>query len=170
MIIRRITAEDLPTRVKWMNSPKVYQSMHFDVPVHLDKTIAWFDKNLLRDDRVDVTFCDEMGGGILAFGGLTNIVAGSQKGELYIFVDPEAQHSGIGTTATMLLCDFGFRELRLNKICLETNEDNFAAQRVYEKCGFVLEGRLRQEYLAVDGIVRDRLYYGLLRKDYVKRE
>ena len=42
MKLRKIEQNDLPTRVDWMNHPKVYQSMHFDVPVlctlhkHLD--------------------------------------------------------------------------------------------------------------------------------------
>ncbi len=43
-----------------------------------------------------------------------------------------------------------------------------AAIKVYEKCGFVLEGRHRKEYLNEKGELKDRLYYGLLLSDYEK--
>ena len=51
----------------------------------------------------------------------------------------------------------------LQKIFLETNEDNYAARRVYEKCGFKLEGKHRNEYISADGQVMCRMYYGLLK-------
>ena len=54
----------------------------------------------------------------------------------------------------------------LNKIFLITNEDNIAAQKVYEKCGFVKEGQLRNEYKTSAGIFMDRIYYGLLKSEW----
>jgi RimJ/RimL family protein N-acetyltransferase len=54
----------------------------------------------------------------------------------------------------------------LNKIFLITNEDNIAAQKVYEKCGFVKEGQLRNEYKTSEGIFMDRIYYGLLKSEW----
>lgn len=161
MIIRKLVKEDLTTRVEWMNNPKVYQSMHFEVPVSLDNTIKWFERNQENLNRADVVF--EEGESIVAFGGLTGINREIDKAELYIFVNPVNQKTGVGTKATKLLCAFGFEELRLNKIYLETNEDNLAARRVYEKCGFKLEGMLREEYKTTDGRLLSRVYYGLLK-------
>lgn len=63
MEIRRLRKEDLETRVAWMNNPAIYESMHFDVPVMMDKTIAWFERNQLREDRVDFAFSDGLWGG-----------------------------------------------------------------------------------------------------------
>ena len=163
MIIRRITLDDLKTRVDWMNNPKVYMSMHFELPVLLENTVKWFENNRTNDKRADVCFEEE--GVLVAFGGLTTIDPVLRKAELYIFVDPIAQKSGIGTRATKLLCEYGFNELNLHKIFLLTNEDNIAAIKVYEKCGFVLEGRQREEYLT-DGVYKDRLYFGLLKSDF----
>lgn len=163
MIIRRITLADLQDRVAWMNNPKVYKSMHFELPVLLENTVKWFENNKNNDKRADV--CFEEGGILVAFGGLTTIDPVLKKAELYVFVYPNAQKSGIGTRATKLLCEYGFNELNLHKIYLLTNEDNIAAIRVYEKCGFVLEGRHRDEYLA-DGEYKDRLYFGLLKSDF----
>ena len=62
MEIRRLRKEDLETRVAWMNNPAIYENMHFAVPIMLDKTIAWFERNQLREDRVDCAFTDGWGG------------------------------------------------------------------------------------------------------------
>lgn len=161
MILRKLELGDLHIRVDWMNNPKIYKSMHFDIPVWYDNTIRWFENNQQNENRADVVFIED--GQLLAMGGLTNINKGVGKAELYIFVNPHLQRGGIGTQATKLLCKYGFETLELNKIYLETNEDNFAAQRVYEKCGFQLEGILRQEYKTIDGILKNRLYYGLIK-------
>lgn len=161
MIARRLKLEDLQLRVNWMNHPHVYSSMHFAVPVIMENTIKWFENNIGNKKRADLTFIEN--GEIVAFGGLTEINRETNKAELYIFVNPEAQQKGIGTRATKKLCRYGFDELRLEKIYLLTNEDNVAAQRVYLKCGFVLEGKLRNEYINSEGRLMCRMYYGLLK-------
>ena len=163
MQIRELKLDDLPIRVEWMSDPKVYSSMHFEVPILLDNTIKWFEKNKKNENRRDVVFLDD--NKIVAFGGLTSIIRDTQMAELYIFVDPNSQHRGIGTDATTLLCQWGFSTLGLRKIYLYTNEDNHAAIKAYEKCGFVLEGRHRLEYKNNSGDYKDRLYFGLLKTD-----
>ena len=67
MIIRKLRIEDLATRVEWMNNPAIYKSMHFDVPVRMDKTLEWFERNQQREDRVDFAFTDGLGGGNIGF-------------------------------------------------------------------------------------------------------
>ena len=166
MIIRKLQKEDLPIRVQWMNNPRVYESMHFDLPVTLENTIKWFENNQKKDNRYDV--CFEENHAVVAFGGLTSIDSDLKKAELYIFVNPNLQRSGLGTESTRLLCGLGFEELKLHKIYLITNEDNIAAIKVYQKCGFSLEGKHRDEYLK-DEEYKDRLYFGLLNEEYYVR-
>ena len=162
MKIRRLEERDLETRVAWMNSPAIYESMHYDVPVTMDKTIQWYENNLANDNRFDVTVVED--GSIVAFGGFTSINREIGKAETYLFADPIHLHKGIGTRAKKLICKFAFEQLGLNKLYFITNEDNFASIRVNEKCGFKLEGRMRQEYITKDGERKDRLYYGLLKE------
>ena len=163
MLIRKIEKSDLQLRVDWMNNPKIYSSMHFDLPVLLENTVRWFENNQTNNHRSDVCFVEK--DEIVAFGGLTSIDDVLKKAELYIFVNPDSHKSGIGTRATKLLCKYGFEELDLHKIYLLTNENNVAAIKVYQKCGFILEGRLRDEYMAEGGYM-DRLYFGLLKTEF----
>ena len=54
-----------------------------------------------------------------------------------------AQHRGrgIGTWALRCACAFAFETLRLDALTLEVFEWNTRAVRVYQKCGFTLQGR-----------------------------
>ncbi len=167
MEIRKLALEDLTLRVEWMNNPKVYGSMHFDVPVLIDKTIEWYNRNKQREDRVDCAFFDETGS-IVAFGGITSINKEVGKGETYIFTNPEAHHKGIGTEAMKLLCKYGFETVGLNKLYAYTNEDNTASIHLHQKVGYEIEGRLRKEYKDSEGILKDRIYLGYLRQNYTK--
>lgn len=164
MEIRRLSYDDLKTRVEWMNNPLIYSSMHYEVPILLGKTIQWYEKNLTDDKRFDITVLED--GEIVAFGGFTSINREVQKAETYLFADPFHLHKGVGTRAKKLICKFGFEELGLNKLYFITNEDNYASIRVNEKCGFKLEGRMRKEYMTKDGLLKDRLYFGLLKDEW----
>ena len=164
MNIRRLLKDDLPIRVEWMNNPKVYSSMHFDVPILLENTFKWFEDNLEKSNRLDITILDK--DEIVAFGGYTSIDSKVRKAETYLFANPIKQHRGIGTKAKMLMCQYGFEELGLNKLYFVANEDNYPIIRVNEKCGYIQEGRLRREYVASDGTLKDMLYYGLLKEDW----
>ena len=163
MQIRRIKIDDLKERVKWMNHPKVYSTMHFSVPVIIENTINWYNKNKDNKSRSDVVFTEN--GNIIAFGGLTSIDEATGMAELYIFVNPYSQNRGFGTIATSMLCEWGFNKLGLRKIYLYTNEENEPAIKVYQKCGFVLEGRHRKEYINEKGELKDRLYMGLMKNE-----
>jgi [ribosomal protein S5]-alanine N-acetyltransferase len=66
--------------------------------------------------------------------------------ELGIFIgEPEEWGKGYGTDAVNALVDFGFGELRLERIWLNVGTENERARRAYEKAGFVHEGTVRHD-------------------------
>lgn len=166
MKLRKLTKDDLPERVRWMNSPMVYKTMHFTPPISLENTVDWYKKNQSCTSRCDVVFEDDQGR-LIAMGGLTSIDYTVRKAEFYIFVNPSRQKEGIGTTATRILCKYGFEVLNLHKIYLYTNRTNLGAKKTYEKVGFRLEGIHRDELVAEE-MYDDRLYYGLLASEFVQ--
>ena len=76
---------------------------------------------------------------------------------------------GYGTDAVRTLCRFGFGHLNLHRITLEVNAGNPKAIRVYEKVGFIEEGRLR-EAAFVHGGRMDALVMGLLSSELTEDE
>ena len=89
----------------------------------------------------------------------------TQQGELAVIVAREHWRKGIGEEAVGLMLQYAFRTLNLNRVWLKVFQEHQAAVRLYMKCGFVLEGVLRQDaYL--DGRYRDTMIMSVLRRDY----
>jgi len=77
-------------------------------------------------------------------------------------------NKGYGTEATVLLMDYAFKRLNLNKVTLGVIAENEAAVRVYERIGFVKEGRITEYYL-IDGRYRDKIVMGLTAKQFYEK-
>ncbi len=72
---------------------------------------------------------------------------------------------GIATLAVSALTAHGFAtKAEIHRVFAGVYAWNEASSRVLEKCGFTLEGRLRQDAFK-DGEFVDRLIYGRLRSD-----
>lgn len=159
MKLRRLEERDLEQRVAWMNDIRINATLNIQLPVTLAGTQLWFERVRENPTRVDFAFEDESGT-LVAMGGFTDVDREVKKAELYIFVDPNLKGRGLGTCAVKQMCDHGFSELELEKIYLNANADNVAARKVYEKCGFVLEGILQREVIN-NGKIKDRCRYAL---------
>lgn len=80
--------------------------------------------------------------------------------------DRESWGKGVGTEATRLTVEYAFTRLNLNRVDLGVYAEHEAAVRCYERVGFKVEGRMRQD-LFHQGEYKDRLWMGLLRSEYV---
>lgn len=81
-------------------------------------------------------------------------IAGTRRGQ------------GLGTEAVRWSTDHLFSSFPdLHRIEATTRDDNVAMQRVLERCGYTLEGRLREAWPSTDGRRHDTLLYGVLRTD-----
>ena len=69
---------------------------------------------------------------------------------------------GIMTEAVRAITSYGWQRLDIVRIYGEVFEPNRASQRVLEKAGYVLEGRLRSA-ITKDGVTMDALLYAVVR-------
>lgn len=74
-------------------------------------------------------------------------------------------NNGYGSEAMKVLMRYSFEVLGLQRISLSVFEYNLRAMHVYEKMGFVEEGRLRG-FLERDGRRWDLIFFGLLREEW----
>ncbi|MGN6445512.1 GNAT family N-acetyltransferase [Amnibacterium sp.] len=85
--------------------------------------------------------------------------------EVGIGLVPEARGRGIGTAAIAQIVEFAFVRQNLRRLHLQAIASNAGALAVYERAGFVEEGRLR-EHAWVRGAYEDIVLMGLLRSDW----
>jgi RimJ/RimL family protein N-acetyltransferase len=97
---------------------------------------------------------------------LANADWGVPRIEVGYFVVQSSTGKGYATEAARATIRFAFEHLKIFRVELRCSADNHASQRVAEKCGFVPEGRFRQNHRNKDGTVVDTLWYGLLRSEW----
>lgn len=79
-----------------------------------------------------------------------------RRAEFQIIIAPTHQGKGYAKPATNAALDYAFRVLNLHKLYLVVSTENPVAVSVYQGCGFVEEGRLKDEFF-VDGEYQDAL-------------
>jgi len=86
--------------------------------------------------------------------------------ELGYVVDCEHEGRGYVTEAARAALRFVFEHLQAHRVSLHCDETNVRSARVAERCGFTLEGRIREDKRVPEGGFTDTLCYGLLRREY----
>ncbi|MBA3945973.1 MAG: GNAT family N-acetyltransferase [Herpetosiphonaceae bacterium] len=126
----------------------------------------WFKKDL--DDGLQAQFLIEVDGKAIGEIGLHPWRLNRRDGtaELGIGIyDPEYISKGHGREALDLLLEWSFVNQNLRRLWLTTGATNERAIRSYRSCGFMEEGRLREEEW-YDGEYADLVVMGLLRREW----
>lgn len=91
-----------------------------------------------------------------------------RRAEIGIVVgERSAWGKGLGTEATKLIIDHGFRRLNLHKIIARTESENKGAIRMFERAGFQVEAELKDEIMR-DGRFFPVTYLGAFAKDCLR--
>lgn len=164
--IRKFERSDIPNKVKWINDERNNQFLHYDIPISEEKTEKWFDSHIGETTRYDALI--EADGIPVGTIGLLSIDYKNSKAEYYIAMgEPDYKGKGIAKEASRLILKYGFDTLGLNRIYLMTETDNFAAQALFERLGFIKEGCLRNDIFS-HGRFADRFVYRMLKEDWEK--
>ncbi|MBK8686132.1 MAG: GNAT family N-acetyltransferase [Chitinophagaceae bacterium] len=102
---------------------------------------------------------------MIGYIGLVNIDAENDHAEIGYILLPEFQGKGFMHEAMQAVIDFSFEKLGVHRLSGTVDPENTASSKVLEKCGFKLEGHLR-EHEIFEGRYLDSLIYGLLNREY----
>jgi [ribosomal protein S5]-alanine N-acetyltransferase len=163
--LRPVEAEDAAIVVPWFNDPDVTRLLLRYRPLTLAEEIEFLQR--MRSSETDlvlgIALCET--DALIGMTGLHHIEARNRHASFGISIG-EKQHwgKGYGTEATGLVIRHAFQTLNLNRLWLHVYEYNTRAIRVYEKLGFRMEGRLRQDTFR-EGRYWDTLVMGVLREE-----
>ena len=99
---------------------------------------------------------------IIGFFDVKNIDWNIPKAELGCYTDEKSAGKGLTSKAFSLFVEYCFDRYGFKKLYLRTHQSNVSAQRLAEKSGFEIEGRIRRDYKTTKGEVVDLIYYGRL--------
>lgn len=169
--LRALDVSDLERTFTWHNDPTLYE--------HLGGNFRWVSRAVEKEwiDRrcgysaseVNLAICisdtDEHIGNIY----LRDIEWVTRHAELHILIGAEANRGqGYGEAAMSCVLTHAFEDLGLDRVCLFVLVSNEPAIRLYKKCGFIEEGRLRQHAFK-KGRKEDVLIMGILSSEWGSR-
>jgi len=89
----------------------------------------------------------------------------NKNAEIGYWLGKKRWGEGLMTEAVRLVLKFGFGNLKLHRVYAKLFEENIASARILEKCGFKLEGRMREERHRY-GKWHETLRYGILKSEF----
>lgn len=128
-------------------------------------TRQWYASRADQRDRLDLMVVDNTTGQWVGEVVLNQWDEGNESCNFRILLGPDGRDRGLGSEATRMLVDYAFTHLPLHRIWLGVFEFNPRARRVYEKAGFVVEGRER-DALRFDGERIDQVMMSVLRPEW----
>lgn len=161
--LRAVATADAERLWRWHNDAEVMRWMHAPYPTSLDEVereLAQRQANshasltLMIDDEQGLTV------GIVALRG-AEPESGCGKLDIYLG-ERESWGRGLATDTMRTVCRHAFKKMNLHRVELCVADGNDAARKLYERLGFVTEGRKREVHYR-DGAWCDELMMGLLR-------
>lgn len=157
IVLRAYKEEDIDLATKFVNDKELKKFLVNAIPFPMTK---WEEEEWIKSQKSnkegtynfaieDIETNKYIGGcGINSVDWLARVaIVGIMIG------DKDYWGKGYGTDAMKVLIDFIFNDMNINKIRLSTFSFNERAKKSYEKCGFEVEGVLKNE------IFKDGKYY-----------
>lgn len=167
--LRAIEPSDAPRMHRWVNDREVTRFLETGrYPVSLVSEQAWAERAAQASGFSDLLLAVETRADGLHIGncGIHDASPEHRKGTLGIVIgEKEYWGRGYGTDAVRCLLRLAFQRMNLHRVELTVLDLNERARACYRKCGFVEEGRLRQDRF-VDGRYVDTIVMGILREEW----
>lgn len=160
----------LPLYQQWLNDFSMLAMIDRRFrPITSEWIETWYERHARGvHDTMVFTVWEKTGWRPIGNTSLQDIDLRSRSAEFGLFIGAtERRNQGLGTDATRLMLDFGFRILGLENIMLRVYDYNVAARRCYEKVGFREIGR-RHRSQFMEGRFWDTIYMECLASDFLR--
>lgn len=171
--LRPLEPEDAQLTAKCKNSPYVRETFYWNFPENIAQQKDYLKDLYRADKKYDYTpFAivikeNDKAIGVTAFHRIDLV---SRAAVYSIIISDETEWGkGYAGDVTRTMIKYGFDILNLNRIQLVVSGENPRGLHVYEKCGFVKEGILRQAMYHYDHY-SDFVIMSILREDYYKKQ
>lgn len=144
--LRPISSIDTDNIIKWRNSQHVKNNFIHQNELTREEHEFWLKNKVEKGEVIQFIIVEKESDNPIGTVYLKSINHTSMKAEFGIFIGEEkALNKGYGPIATMLIVEYGFEKLQLNKIFLRVFEFNVRAIKSYKKANFIQEGLFRQD-------------------------
>ena len=144
LLLRQFADSDLENIFKGLSHPEVIRYYGVSYPsLEAAKEQMKFFNDLERSEKgIWWAVCSLDNNTFYGAGGLNSLSKAHQKAEIGFWLLPEFWGQGIMREAMPLICNYGFKKLRLHRIEGFVETENQLCKRAMEKLDFVHEGTM----------------------------
>jgi len=167
VLLREYRKEDVKKAWEYINDPDVKRFLMPGIPypLRLEEEEKWFEGQSSSGDTYNFAIVLKDTGEYIGGCGINTVDWKNSHACVGIFLGKKFWSKGYGTDAMKVLVNFIFSQMNINKVYLYVYSFNKRAIRSYEKCGFKIEGRLR-EHIFRDGKYHDEYIMSILRNEW----
>ncbi len=168
--LRELEKRDLERINIWRNDSELLALLGAPFRyINMEVDIEWYENYMSnRTNTIRCAIVEESRDEIIGLVSLTTIDFVNQSAEFHIMIgNSQDRGKGVGTFAVNAMLKHAFMNMNLQRVELSLLEDNEAARHLYEKCGFVYEGRKRRAKFK-NGQFKDMLMYSILRDERIR--
>ena len=172
LLLRPLLPADAPAVYAMHADPVTLR--HWSTPPWADPALA--DELIARDlaamaagDYIRLGLQRQSDGRLIGLCTLFAFYLPSRRCEIGYILARDSWGQGCMHEALLVLLDYGFGMLGLNRIEADIDPRNTGSQRTLNRLGFQREGLLRERWI-VAGEVSDTALHGLLRRDWLARD
>lgn len=164
VVLRAVEEADYPLIHRWLNHPEVWRYMDYEAAYSLADVREDIERSRKEGHPFTILVDDRPIGRI----GLNQFRRRDRICSLYMFIGEQAfWGQGYAQDAAMSLLAHAFDRWDLHQVELWTLADNNRALKMYRRCGFVEEGRLRDRSFK-DGQWVDRVVMSVNRNEFAR--
>ncbi|OEH85487.1 GNAT family N-acetyltransferase [Desulfuribacillus stibiiarsenatis] len=171
--LQAIEREDLKLLMLWRNLPNFRKHFREYREINMAMQENWFTTKVLNDpNTLMFSIRRNSDSELLGCCGLCYINWINRHADLSLYIGWEETYIdevGYAEESCNLLFNYAFNELNLNKIWTEIYEFDTKKIDLYQKLGFQLDGKLRQNYY-YNGQWWDSLLFSVLKKDWASEK
>ena len=158
--LRPMGYDDTDLIVNWRNQPFIRDNMIYRKLFTHEGHHEWIKTMIETGKAIQFIIEEKVSGRPIGTTYLRDINYDQEKAEFGVFIgEADAIGFGYGTEAARMMLDFAFNTLKLHKIYLRLISTNTAAERSYQKAGFIREAYLKDE-VKIEGEFVDIILMG----------
>lgn len=159
-MLRRLEQKDAVYMLEWMHDETITCNFRYPfAAMTLERAKIFIDYSFDEENQhfAITDNKDEYMGTVR----LKHISEVDHNAEYAIVMRKKAHGTGLAERATMEILKYAFQDLGLHRVYLTVLSDNIAARKLYENCGFDLEGELK-DVIRLGDRYRSQACYAIL--------
>jgi RimJ/RimL family protein N-acetyltransferase len=165
LVLRPVEPEDAEFLARLMEEIDLHDSSgpySFIYPTSKEIEERWISQIGSRSDEAHMIIEKRAGRSPIGIISVIEIEKRNSSAQIGIRMKEESWDQGYGTEAVRGAVKFMFESLNIHRVWLRADEENARAIRCHEKCGFTLEGVLRENHIR-NGVWKSSVIMSILR-------